>query len=75
MSLEMSMWEDLQSLEGIMGETRPVSLPPTLTGGVKDLPPKPGKKLIAKSNDTTKEQVCSLNDIEWNLNEFEPNNE
>jgi len=71
MSLEMSMWEDLQSLEGIMGETRPVSLPPTLTGGVKDLPPKPGKKLIVKSNDTTKEQVYSLNDNDFTLNEFE----
>jgi len=76
MSLEMSMWEDLQSLEGIMGETRPVSLPPTLTGGVKDLPPKPGKKLIAKSNDTTKEQVYSLNENDFTLNEFEqPTNE
>jgi len=79
MSLEMSMLEESLLMEGMLGENQyPVaSHPPILTGGVgvKNLPPKPGKKLIVKSNDTTKEQVCSLNDIEWNLNEFEPNNE
>jgi len=71
------MWEDLLSLpmEG-MGETPyPVSHPMIPIGGVKDLPPKPGKKLIAKSNDTTREQVYSLNDNEWNLKEYEQNNE
>merc|ERR1712223_1945763 len=79
------MLEESLLMEGMLGENQypvashhPVaSHPPILTGGVgvKNLPPKPGKKLIVKSNDTTKEQVCSLNDIEWNLNDFEPNNE